>query len=413
MAFKKRTEIVDLEGAKELLDDAERALSGDPRVERFYAEIKNTLEKLKHDIDRLRKAKPKEGISDALRIRGVPNRDVMVSNLNAVQKISVPREKDYRSVMSFYREASSALEVPFGKLSYNIRFVRAVFPEEFSAVVSDVKRLRSLLNYLVAPARKKEDTIRAIDHSREVIEEIEALLSSESSGGVEESVEDLEKRLGNERERIKQLKSSEQWMRYETSERDLSQESDELQRKEAGLDSVLSPIRKTLSLLKKEDETGKRTLLPEEREAVNALLLSPLKTILEGNVKEQLLLVNRALEGDTIINAERRERALRDLEAILSFDFSSGVKEVERLRKEVEKTEQKVAGMKIRGEVERAERNVEDLERGLKRAHEDRERSERHRASTDAALSEKLEELSDALSRMEKRRIEVSIQERS
>ncbi|MDY6985686.1 MAG: hypothetical protein SVE93_04695 [Candidatus Thermoplasmatota archaeon] len=405
---KKKVEIIDLEGAKALLQDADRSLSSNLRVERIYSEIKSTMERLKQDTERLSKAKPKEGISDALRIRGVPNRDVMVSNLSAIFKVQVPEEKDYRTVLSFYRDISAALETPFGKLSYNIRFVKAVFPDEVKAVIFDVKKLRSLLNRMVAPVRKKDGTIKAIDHSRELIEEIEALTSSKVSDG-ENVSEDIEKEIESEKKEIDGIKSSKQWIKYETLEKELSEKEDKLKRKEEELEREISPIKKVLNLLKKEDETGKRTLLPEEREALNALLFSPLETILNKNVKEQLQHIKKALEGDTVIKAERKDKGLRDIEAILKSDFSFRAKEIKSLRKEIESIKNELSKMSIKEEANKIERRLEELERSLKRAHDEEERSERHKASVDVELSEKLSELSQSLSNITGKKIEIRI----
>ena len=406
MAFNRKTETIDIGRAKELLESAERSLSGNLRAERFYNEIKETLERLRKDTERLKKAKPKYGISDALRIRGVPNRDIMVSNLSAVLKVPIPEGTDYRTALFFYNEASAALATPFGKLSYNIRFVRAVFPEEVKAVVSDIKKLRALLEHLIAPVRRKEDIIEAIDRCKEIIEEIEALsLSGGSDADV--STEDLERRIEYEKGKIRDAKSSEQWMKQETLKRDLSLKKEKLKRMEDELEAMVAPIRKTLSLLKKEDETGKRTLLPEEGEAVNALLFSPLETILSGSAKETLSLVRKFLEDDTVINTERKERALRDMETILKTDFSSSAKEIEDLRKEIEDAEKEISNTRIEEDIGRMERSVGDLERELKRARSDKERSERHKTSTDRERSENLRELSDLLSRITKRRIDV------
>jgi len=404
---KKKAEAIDLEGAKALLQDAERSLSNNLRAERYYNEIKNALEGLKHDTERLSKAKPKEGISDALRIRGVPNREVMVSNLSAVLKISLPEEMDYRKVLSFYREASAALETPFGKLSYNIRFVRAVFPEEVKAVISDIKRLRALLDRMIAPVRKKDGTIRAIDRSRELIEEIEALTSSKEVG--ENVSGDIEKEIESVKRRIENIKGSEQWKKYEALEKELAEREDEIQRKEEELERELSPIKKVLSLLKKEDETGKRALLPEERKALDALLFSSLETFLNKNVKEQLQHIKKALESDTVIKAERKDKGLKDIENILKSDFSFRVKEIERLRKEIESIKNELSEMSIKEEASKVERRLEELERNLKRALDEEERAERHRASVDMELSERLSELSQLLSSITGKKIEVKI----
>ncbi len=407
MSFFRGKRSVDLEGALALVRVAEQSLSASVKTERFYGEIEGTLKRLGQDTERLRNAEPKEGISDALRIRGVPNRDVMVSNLNAVQKISVPREKDYRAVMSFYREASSALEVPFGKLSYNIRFVRAVFPEEFSAVVSDVKRLRSMLERMAAPLLKKEDTIRAIDESLEILDELGSLGVMESKG-VGSGAGDVERRLEEEKKRIEDVRGSEQWRTYEDLSRRLSVKREELRIAESEAEGAISSIRKVLSLLKKEDETGKRALLPEERRAVESLLSSPLETILDGESRECLLLVKKALDEDTVINREKRENGLRDIERISREDLSSKADEIKRVREEIDALEIALSRAGIGEEVRKSERRVEDLERELERAHEADSRSERHKTSIDKELSENLSELSTLLGRITGRSVEVT-----
>lgn len=407
MSFLGGTREVDIEGARALLNETERDLSDIARAERFYVEIDRALKKLTQDTERLKNARPKEGISDALRIRGVPNRDVMVSNLGAIKKISVPKEKDYRSVLSFYREASSAMEIPFGKLSYNIRFVKAVFPEEVKTVVSDVKRLRSLFEHMAAPLLKKEDVIRAIDKSREILD-VMGVIDAPEGTKVELRTSDVERRLEEEKKRLLDIKGSEQWKLYDDLNRKLSAKKEELKETESEAESILSPIRKVLSLLKKEDETGKRTLLPEERKAVNELLSSPMEAILKGECKEQLLLVKKALEGDAVINSDKREKGLRDIERILKEDFSSRAVKIKNARKEVDALGRELAQKSINDELGRAERRAEDLERELRRAREEEDRSERHKVSRNRELSENLSELSSLLSRITGKKIRVA-----
>jgi len=97
---------------------------------------------------------------------GLVNRDKMVKQLNTLtEKISVPTQTDYKTVLAFYKLTSANIESTLGKSSKSIYYVRSLFPDAVKVVVADLKRLKTVLNLLITPIREKERHIMTVSYT--------------------------------------------------------------------------------------------------------------------------------------------------------------------------------------------------------------------------------------------------------
>jgi len=414
----RRTEVVDFGDIDPWLEGAKQSLfrNLDSNSRQIYGNIKSLSEKLKQDAIKLKNAEPKEKTSDYLRTRGPPNRDKMAVHLNAlIEKISVPEDTDYKTVLSFYRDTSVILESPFGKMSHNIRYVNAVFPEETKTIMSDVKKMRSLFNQLISPLKGKENAIENLEKVRDLSIELKGLISELEKEKErlhdEEKSSELRKKIDMERQKSKAIEESEDWKRYMKLEKNLFSLKERLKEGESEINGLFFPLNKTLSLLKKEDETGKRTLLQEERETVLSILSSPIKALSERKAHVHLSTMKGAIKEDPVLNESKKGRALRTLDELSKVEFSSKIGGLEELKKAIKNTEKELSDTTVFRDIRESEKSVESLERELIRAEEENARSGRHVTSVREQISEEKRLLSELLESISGRGVDLIFEE--
>ncbi|MBE0516376.1 MAG: hypothetical protein IBX41_03140 [Methanophagales archaeon] len=382
---------------------------------RLYDEIEAIRERLKQDISELQNAESTEEVPDRIEKIGLLSRDKMVKHLYSVaEKIVIPAQTDYKTVWSFYQETTSSLEFPFGKSQTNIYCVRSLFPSEIKEVISDLNRLRTALDQLIAPLKEKESQIEHLEQVPEFIEAIRELRSAvekekEKINDQEGDCSALERRIELEDKRLKLIEEKEEWKQYKAHETELSSLETDLNELESDVRRMFTPLTKALNLLKKQDETGRHTLTPEERNAIAAILASPIDA-LNDDVNANLLVIKNIIEGDpAVLKDRKREQTLNWLDHLLNTDLVSMKGRREQLQSQIEEVKGTLSDLRILKEKEELEHSLVSAQGQLKQLQEGIDRSKGHIGSLEEDLEEKKRLLLETLEGIAGKKIDLQI----
>ena len=142
--------------------------------------------------------------------------------------------------------------------------------------------------------------------------------------------------IGREEKRLRVIEEGEDWRRFKELEIESATLKAELTAVELGISILFVPINKELKRLKKQDETGKFTLTPEERRAISAILSTPIQALGE-DFNIYLCSIRLLIEGeDSIRKARKREKALKWIDHLLSAGQSALKDKRERLHSKIE-----------------------------------------------------------------------------
>jgi predicted nucleic acid-binding Zn-ribbon protein len=375
----------------------------DTNANQLYDGISAIREQLKQSIQELQDAEPNEEVPDSIAKIGLGSRKKMVKDLYSMtEKIAIPIQTDYKTVLSFHRVTTSNLDFPFGKSSKNIYCVRSLFPDEIKEVSSDLTRLRDLLNQLITPIKRKESLIAHLEEVPVIVQDIKELKSGiekekENVGDQEGECSILERRIGTEEDKLRKIKEAVEWMRFKELETELSSLKEELNELESNVRRLFTPLNKALNLLKKQDETGRHTLNPEERRAIASILSSPIQALGE-EINEFLLTIRNIIEGDpAILKDRKRETTLKWIDRLLNADLSSVREKRNRLEARIAEIKGLLSGMKILKNKEEIEQSILSANGQLTQLQEGITRVKRHIVSLEEELREKERLLLEAL----------------
>ena len=382
-------------------------------ADQLYKEISDTRDRLKQDTTELQDAEPKADMPDTIAKIGLPNRDKLVKNLYSLtEKISIPTRTDYKTVLAFYGATHSNIKSALGKSSKTIYYVRSLFPDEVKEVESDLKRLRTALNLLVTPIKGKESKITNLERVPTIVQDIKDLKSGiakekENVREQEEESSTLEMRIGTEEKRLRVIEDSEDWRRFKEFETELATLKEELTAVELEISNLFAPINKELKLLKKQDETGRFTLTPEERKAISAILSTPIQALGE-DINEYLRSIRKLIEGEgSILKDRKREKALKWIDHLLSAGLSAIKDKRERLQSKIEEAGGTLSDMTILTDRAKVEESIVSANEQLTRLQAGIARAERPVVSLEEKLAEKEGFLLETLERIAGTEIEV------
>jgi hypothetical protein len=383
-------------------------------ADQLYDEIKGTRERLKQNISELQDAESNKEVPDSIAKIGLLSRDKMIKQLYSMTgKIVVPTQTDYKTVLSFHRVTMSNLEFPFGKSERNIYCVRSLFPDEVKEIIADLTQLRKLIDQLIAPVSGKESQITRLEQVPVIVRDIKERKSGiagekENIRDYEEECSALEKRIEMEREKLRMIEEREEWIRFKELENELSSLGEELNALESNVRRLFSPLNKALHLLKKQDETGRHTLTPDERRAVSSILSSPIRALEEG-INEHLLAIKNIIEGDpAILKDRKRDAALKWIDQLLNADLALIKEKRERLQARIAEITGKLSDLPILKDKEEIEQSIVSAKGQLTQLQEGIARSKRHIVSLDEELTEKEQLLVVALEEIAGKKIDVT-----
>jgi predicted nucleic acid-binding Zn-ribbon protein len=387
-------------------------------AEQLYEEIRAIRERLKQKTSELQDAEPDETMPAPIAKIGLPNRDKMVKHLYLLtEKISIPTQTDYKTVLSFYRITNSNMEFAFGKSSKTIYYVRSLFPDEVKEVVADLHQLRTVLNQLITPVKGKESQIMNLERVPEIVGDIKDLKSriekeKENVCEQEEECSALEGRIETEGKRLRLIEEGEEWMRFKELETELTSLEEELNALESNVSKLFSPINKALNLLKKQDETGRHTLTPEERRAVSSILTSPIRALGE-DINEFLLSIKNIIEGDpSILKERKRDKTLTWIDHLLNSELPAIKGKRELLQSRIEEVKGKLSDLTILKDRKETEQSIVSAKAQLTRLQEGIDRTKKHIVSLEEELTEKERFLLEVLEGIAGKKIDVKFDTR-
>ncbi len=399
------------------LQQVSKSLLGDlsANAEQGYAAIRESRERLQQRLAELEDADSTEQVPDRIVKIGLTSRKKMVKHLTTVtEKITLPSQTGYHTIVAFHRETTAALEFPFGKSQTNIYCVRSLFPNEIKEIINELNQLRSGLDQLVAPLQGKEQQLRALERAPELatrITELHAELVQEREHRENQEAEctALNQRIAEERKLLQTLEAGEDWHRFTALERDLSALRAELDALESNVQKLFAPLTKPLTLLMKQDESGRLTLKQEERRAISLLLESPGQA-LESDIAGALSAIKELIESDpTVLKDRKREQALNWLDKLLEADLASIAAKRQGLESRIAELEADCAQAAIREAKEAHERALSGAQAQLTQVQEERERAARRIESLEADSANEIRFLGVTLTELAGTEIELTL----
>jgi len=385
-------------------------------ADKLYREIGDVRDRLKQDTTQLQDAEPVENMPANISKLGLVNRDKMVKQLNTLtEKISVPTQTDYKTVLSFYKLISANIESTLGKSSKSIYYVRSLFPDVVKVLVSDLKRLKTVLNLLITPIREKESHIMKLEEVPEIVQAIKDLKLGieKEKANVRDQEEDcfvLESKIETEWERLRQIEEDAEWMQLKELETELSLLEADLNVLESEISKLFAPINKPLNLLKKQDESGRHTLTPEERRAVSSILLSPIQA-LDGDINDALLAIKKVIEGEaSILKDRKRDSTLKWIDHLLNAELATIKGKRDLLQSRIKERKGKLADMTILENKAEIEQSIASAKGELTRLEEGIDRSKRRIVTLEEELIAKKRLLLDALEEIAGKKIDVEFE---
>ncbi len=382
---------------------------------RLYEEIKDVQDRLRQNISDLQDAEKAENIPSPITKSGLNTRDKMVKRLNyVVDKMSIPTRTDYKTVLSFHRMMTSSMEFALATPQKNIYCIRSLFPDEVEKIISNLDRLKAILNQLIVPIVEKENKIMNLDKVPEMVQSVKDIKSTiekqkETVRDREERVLELKKRIEADEERMRILEEGEDWMRLQDLETELSSLEKELDMFEADLARLFSPINKALKLLKKQDETGRHTLALEDRRVLSSILSSPILA-LDENVGDFLRTLRNIIKGDVLPLKDRgRDKTLEGIEHLLNAEIFSIRERRNILQSNIENAKDQLSGLTILKDREEIERSIISAKGQIARLKEDMVRSKKHIDSLEKNLDGEVRLLLNALESIAGKKIDVNL----
>ena len=331
----------------------------------LYEEMADKREELRQNVSELRDAEPKADMPAQITKIGLLSRDKMVKLLYSLcDKIVIPAQTDYRTVLDFHKMASHSIESVLAKISKNIYYVRSLFPDEAREVEANLNQLRDILDRLVAPMKGKESKIMdlsrvhaLINAIREQMAEIESerekiRVEEEERSAIEHEIELSERRL-------RTMEEEAEWKRLKEYEAELTAIEGELNTLRHDVNNLFTPLQKPLSLLKKQDRSGRVSLSPAVRMAITAILSSPVQALNE-DIEDYLRSIRAVIIEMDAIKERTRDRALKWIDHLLNSgtDMSGIRARYELLSSRAEELRRELSALEITNEKERLEHAI-------------------------------------------------------
>ncbi len=331
----------------------------------LYEEIADKREELKQYISELRNAEPKEDMPAQITKIGLLSRDKMVKLLYSLcDKIVIPSQTDYKTVLDFHNMAYHSIESVLAKIFKNIYYVRSLFPDEVREVETNLNQLRDILDRLIAPMKGKETKVidlsrvhALIQRIREQMAEIES--EKEKIRAEEEERAAIKHEIELSERKLQVIEEEAEWKRLKEYEAELTAIGEELNTLIQDINNLFTPLQKPLSLLKKQDRTGRINLSPTVRTVITSILSSPVQALNE-DIEDYLRSIRAVILEMDALKERTRDRALKWIDHLLNTDTDlSGIRaRYELLSSRAEEVRSKLSALEITKEKEGLEHAI-------------------------------------------------------
>ena len=331
----------------------------------LYDEMADKREELRQNVSELRDAEPKADMPAQITKIGLLSRDKMVKLLYSLcDKIVIPAQTDYRTVLDFHKMASHSIESVLAKISKNIYYVRSLFPDEAREVEANLNQLRDILDRLVAPMKGKESKIMDLSRVHALIKAIREQMAEIESERERIRVEEeersaIEHEIELSERRLRTMEEEAEWKRLKEYEAELTAIEEELDTLRQDINNLFTPLQKPLSLLKKQDRSGRVSLSPTVRKAITAILSSPVQALNE-DIEDYLRSIRAVILEMDAIKERTRDRALKWIDHLLNSgtDMSGIRARYELLSSRAEELRRELSALEITNEKERLEHAI-------------------------------------------------------
>ena len=331
----------------------------------LYEEIADKREELKQYISELRDAEPKADMPAQITKIGLLSRDKMVKLLYSLcDKIDIPSQTDYKTVLDFHNMAYHSIESVLAKIFKNIYYVRSLFPDEVREVETNLNQLRDILDRLIAPMKGKETKVidlsrvhALIQRIREQMAEIES--EKEKIRAEEEERAAIKHEIELSERKLQVIEEEAEWKRLKEYEAELTAIGEELNTLRQDINNLFTPLQKPLSLLKKQDRTGRISLSPTVRTAITSILSSPVQALNE-DIEDYLRSIRAVILEMDALKERTRDRALKWIDHLLNTDTDLlGIRaRYEFLSSRAEEVRSKLSALEITKEKEGLEHAI-------------------------------------------------------
>ncbi len=331
----------------------------------LYEEIADKREELKQYISELRNAEPKADMPAQITKIGLLSRDKMVKLLYSLcDKIVIPSQTDYKTVLDFHNMAYHSIESVLAKIFRNIYYVRSLFPDEVREVEANLNQLRDILDRLIAPMKGKETKVidlsrvhALIQRIREQMAEIES--EKEKIRAEEEERAAIKHEIELSERKLQVIEEEAEWKRLKEYEAELTAIGEELNTLIQDINNLFTPLQKPLSLLKKQDRTGRINLSPTVRTVITSILSSPVQALNE-DIEDYLRSIRAVILEMDALKERTRDRALKWIDHLLNTDTDlSGIRaRYELLSSRAEEVRSKLSALEITKEKEGLEHAI-------------------------------------------------------
>ena len=331
----------------------------------LYDEMANKREELRQSVSELRDAEPKADMPAQITKIGLLSRDKMVKLLYSLcDKIVIPAQTDYRTVLDFHKMASHSIESVLAKISKNIYYVRSLFPDEAREVEANLNQLRDILDRLVAPMKGKESKITDLSRVHALIKAIREQMAEIESEREKIRVEEeersaIEHEIELSERRLRRMEEEAEWKRLKEYEAELTAIEEELNTLRQDINNLFTPLQKPLSLLKKQDRSGRVSLPPAVRKAITAILSSPVQALNE-DIEDYLRSIRAVILEMDAIKERTRDRTLKWIDHLLNSgtDMSGIRARYELLLSRAEELRRELSALEITNEKKRLEHAI-------------------------------------------------------
>ena len=312
----------------------------------FYPEIEKTLRKIKKSTSELEEANPEGRFHLKMVKIAASNRDNMAKQVRVLlENITVPPDKDLKTIMAFHEGAVQTLAVCLDNMMKSYQYTKLVFFEESKSVISDVNSLGRLLNDIIEPVNSNKQMLDVLDKSKEMIRTLKE--TTLEIGSMEKSIErneeksvSLKKEMEEKQKALDILLGSEPWNRYVISRDEMILLEKEAENKLSEINSIISPLNKVINRLKQLSDSGRHTLKPQDRDALNLCLSCPV------DVPPEFFIELKKVVESGILNIPKTDKIIPQIHLAAS-SLGEKKNEYQSILKKIELKKDEISKMKI------------------------------------------------------------------
>jgi len=358
-----RRDTISLEQLPQWLDSKSRKISDETsrEVSSIFPAIEKTLLKIKNSTAELETKKPEGRFHLKMVKIATSNRDNMAKQVKMLmENIIIPKEKDVKTIIAFYESGMQTLGVCLENMMKSYQYTKLVYFEDSKNVIADVNSLGRLLNQLIEPINSKKPLLDALDRSQELVRSIKNIIVDIDS--MERSIKEnyvknisLKNELDEKQISLNILLKSEPWKQYTSSKDHIVLLEVDAEKKSSEIKGIISPLTKAINRLKQLSDSGRHTLSPQDREALNLCLSCPV------DVPPEFFVTFRKIVESGDLNLPKTDKLLPQIQLAAST-LGEKRKEYYSLRQDIEKKNGEISNLKVIGEEKDLKKALSNLQ---------------------------------------------------